>query len=56
MQRGGDVEDLALRFLKFFEGGSADVEGALCVDIDNGAEAVRGKLIGGTKKISGGRR
>ena len=54
MQRRRDIENLSFRPFQFLESRTADVERALCVDIDDCAKAVRRKLVRRTKEIARG--
>src|SRR5947207_1384358 len=52
MQRRADVQDLAVALFQFSEGRATNIERAFQIDIDNCAEAIGRKLLGGTKKVS----
>ena len=54
MQRCRDVDDLAAALFQSLESGSADVERALCIDINDRTEAVRRKLGCGREKVARG--
>src|SRR3712207_6552076 len=53
MQRRADVENLAAILLQLLERRAADVKGALEVDVDDRAEAVRRKLRRGAQEVPG---
>src|SRR4051794_1698658 len=53
MERCGDVEYLALCLLELFECGTANVESAFGIDINNGPKTVGGKLVSGRQEVSG---
>src|ERR1044072_4744168 len=53
VERRADVENLSAVLLQLFERRAADVEGALKVNVDDGAEAVGRKLLGLAEEVAG---